>query len=274
MGLSLSRPSTTRNRGVILRVAMAGGTVVVTGAATRIGREISIALSKSGFSVAVHYFSSEDEAEELVSMIQSSGGKASLIRCDLSNSEAVPDIISKAESALGPVVGLVNNASLFSHDDISNVSGISWNEHMEVNALSPVLLISELTRRIPDGETGSIVNILDQKIAQPNPDHLSYTASRFAMLGITEALARGLAPQVRVNAIAPGHTLKSREQTQSGFDRAQSETPLGFGPSPIDIAETVVFLMQARSITGQTIFVDSGERFLARERDVYFETEG
>ncbi len=274
MGLPLSRPSTTRNRGVISRVAMEGGTVVVTGAATRIGREISLALSKSGFSVAVHYFSSENEADELVSMIQSSGGKASLIRCDLSNPEEAPDIISKAESSLGPVVGLVNNASLFSHDDISNVSETSWNEHMVVNALSPVLLISELARRIPDDETGSIVNILDQKIAQPNPDHLSYTASRFSMLGITEALARGLAPQVRVNAVAPGHTLKSREQTQSGFDRAQSETPLGFGPSPIDVAEAVVFLMQARSITGQTLFVDSGERFLARERDVYFETEG
>ena len=259
---------------MIRRASMAGGTVVVTGAATRIGREISLALSKCGFSLAVHYFSSENEADKLVSIIRSSGGKASSIQCDLSNAEAVSGIISKAESSLGPVIGLVNNASVFSHDDISNVSETSWNAHMDVNVLSPVLLISELARRIPDDQTGCIVNILDQKIAQPNPDHLSYTASRFAMLGITEALARGLAPRIRVNAVAPGHTLKSREQTQSGFNRAQSESPLGFGPEPIDVAEAVVFLMQARSITGQTIFVDSGERFLARQRDVYFETEG
>lgn len=145
---------------------------------------------------------------------------------------------------------------------------------MEVNALSPILLIGELARRLPDGKMACIVNILDQKIAQPNPDHLSYTASRYAMSGVTDALARGLAPSIRVNAVAPGHTLPSPEQTEVGFARAQSEAPLGFGPSPDDIAEAVVFLMRSRSITGQTIFVDAGERFLARERDVYFETEG
>ena len=94
------------------------------------------------------------------------------------------------------------------------------------------------------------------------------------MSGVTDALARGLAPSIRVNAVAPGHTLPSPEQTEAGFARAQSEAPLGFGPSPDDIAEAVVFLMRSRSITGQTIFVDAGERFLARERDVYFETEG
>lgn len=248
--------------------------MVVTGGATRIGRNISLALARSGFSVAVHYFSSENEAKEVVSEIQSSGGKATHVKCNLSDSKSVSEIISKAEESLGPVVGLVNNASKFSHDDISNISTESWSDHMEVNALSPILLIGELARRLPDGKTACIVNILDQKIAQPNPDHLSYTASRYAMSGVTDALARGLAPSIRVNAVAPGHTLPSPEQTEVGFARAQSEAPLGFGPSPDDIAEAVVFLMRSRSITGQTIFVDAGERFLARERDVYFETEG
>jgi len=270
----LSPSRTTRNRGVFPRGIMSGGTVVVTGGAARIGKQISLALAKSGFSVAVHYFSSENEAKELVSEIQSSGGNATHIQCDLSNPKSASEIISIAENSLGPVVGLVNNASMFSHDDITTVSEESWAGHMEVNALSPILLIGELVRRLPDENGGSIVNILDQKVAQPNPDHLSYTASRFAMLGVTEALARGLAPRVRVNAVAPGHTLPSSEQTQAGFSRAQSESPLGFGPSPDDIADAVVFLMSSRSITGQTIFVDSGERFLARKRDVFFETEG
>ena len=248
--------------------------MVVTGGAARIGRQISLALAQSGFSVAVHYFSSENEAKEVVSEIQSHGGSATHVRCDLSDPKSVSEIITKAEDSLGPVVGLVNNASKFSHDDISNISTESWSGHLEVNALSPIMLIGELVRRLPDGERACVVNILDQNVVQPNADHLSYTASRYAMLGVTDALARGLAPAIRVNAVAPGHTLPSPEQTEAGFARAQSEAPLGFGPTPGDIADAVVFLMRSRSITGQTIFVDSGERFLARERDVYFETEG
>ena len=121
--------------------------------------------------------------------------------------------------------------------------------------------------------TASVVNILDQKIAAPSPDHLSYTASRYALLGLTHALARGLAPRLRVNAVAPGHTLGSQDQTAEGFERAQSESPLGFGPEPNDISEAVDYLIGARAVTGQVLFVDSGERFLARSRDVLFETE-
>ena len=105
-------------------------------------------------------------------------------------------------------------------------------------------------------------------------DSISYTASRFALLGITEALSRGLAPKLRINAVAPGHTLASPDQTEEGFNRAQIESPLGYGPSPDDIAQAVVFLIGGDSITGQVIFVDAGERFLSRRRDVSFETEG
>ena len=145
---------------------------------------------------------------------------------------------------------------------------------MAVDARSQAMLIRKLAEILPDDQQGSVVNILDQKIASPNPDYLSYTASRFAMLGVTESLARGLAPHIRVNAISPGHTLPSLEQTKLGFEKAQSQSPLGFGPEPNDIADAVTFLMHAKSITGQVLFVDSGERFLSRERDVVFETEG
>ena len=144
---------------------------------------------------------------------------------------------------------------------------------MDVNAKAPLMLTRELLQNLPENMAGSVVNILDQKIAAPNPDHISYTASRFALLGITEALARGLAPKLRINAVAPGHTLASPDQTEGGFSRAQSESPLGYGPSPDDIAQAVVFLIEAKSITGQVIFVDAGERFLSRSRDVAFETE-
>jgi hypothetical protein len=144
---------------------------------------------------------------------------------------------------------------------------------MDVNALAPLVLIRSLYESIQDGVTGSVVNILDQKLASPNPDHISYTASKFALAGITEALSRGLAPSVRVNAVSPGHTLPSNDQSKIGFERAQSQTPLGHGPSPEQVADSVSFLMGAHSITGQVIYVDSGERFLNRSRDVLFETE-
>ena len=145
---------------------------------------------------------------------------------------------------------------------------------MDVNAKAPLMLTRELLHNLPENMAGSVVNILDQKIAAPNPDHISYTASRFALLGMTEALARGLAPKMRINAVAPGHTLASPDQTEEGFNRAQSESPLGYGPTPDDIAQAVVFLIEGKSITGQVIFVDAGERFLSRSRDVSFETEG
>ena len=151
---------------------------------------------------------------------------------------------------------------------------------MDVNARAPMLLTRALLKQLPNSNakasesaTASVVNILDQKIAAPSPDHLSYTASRYAMLGLTDALARGLAPSIRVNAVAPGHTLPSDDQTEEGFTRAQSESPLGYGPTPEDIADAVSYLMRARAVTGQILFVDSGERFLSRARDVLFETE-
>ena len=135
------------------------------------------------------------------------------------------------------------------------------------------MLIKELHKLNNGKLQSSVVNILDQKISNPNPDYLSYTASKFALLGLTDTLARGLAPSIRVNAVAPGHTIASPEQSESGFSKSQSETPLGNGPSPEDIADSVSYLMQAKSVTGQIIFVDSGERFLSRKRDVFFETE-
>ena len=247
--------------------------VLVTGGAKRIGREICLRLAKDGFSVFVHYRNSESESLELVNQIRSMGADAESVRCDLSQSEAHSDLFSQCAEKLGPITHLVNNASLFEHDDISTISEDTWDSHMVVNARVQTMLIKSLAQGIPEGKTGSVVNILDQKIDSPNPDHISYTASRFTMWGMTKTLARALAPRIRVNAVAPGHTIASSEQTPAGFRLAQSQSPLGFGPSPLDVAEAVSFLISARTVTGQTIFVDAGERFLNRHRDVLFETE-
>ena len=255
-----------------------GRTVLVTGGARRIGREICLRLAKEGFSIAVHYQTSESEARSLVEEIESIGQKAISIQSDLSVPGSAQVLISRCLDSIGPISGLVNNASLFLHDDIETVDEASWDSHMAVNARAQTMLIrifSEQFFQIRNSKPAqvSVVNVLDQKVASPNPDHLSYTASRFAMLGMTEALARALAPRIRVNAVAPGHTLPSPEQSESGFRKAQSQSPLGYGPDASDIADSVSFLMNARAITGQILFVDSGERFLGRQRDVLFETE-
>ena len=251
---------------------MANGAVLVTGGAKRIGKAICLRLAADGYSLIVHYHGSIDEAEELVEAIRSIGGSAFSIQADLSDAASATSLVLRA-GADSPLCGIVNNASVFMHDDIDSIDTESWDAHMEVNARSPMLLIRALNQQLAEDNRACVVNVLDQKIAEPNPDYLSYTASRYAMLGLTDALARGLAPRIRVNAVAPGHTLPSDEQSDAGFARAQSETPLGRGPSPEDVADAVSYLMGAEAVTGQVLFVDSGERFLTRARDVLFETE-
>ena len=252
---------------------MSQGVVLVTGGAKRIGREICLRLSSKGYKVLVHYRNSHEDAEETANMIISNGGSAVICQGDLSDISSVKKLISSAIEEFGSLNAIVNNASLFVHDDISNVTPELWDKHMQINAKITILLIKEMYENLQKDDTGSVVNILDQKLYNPNPDHLSYTASKYTMLGLTDTLARSLAPKVRVNAVSPGHTLASDSQTNEGFERAQSSSPLGYGPNPGDIADAVCYLMRAQAVTGQVIYVDSGERFLSRSRDVVFETE-
>ncbi len=249
------------------------GTVLVTGGSKRIGRAISLMLSKEDFSIAIHYNRSKNEAIELTNLINSNGGKSEIFQANLSEHDSYSNLISNVISKLGPISALVNNASMFAHDKISTMNELVWDSHMDVNAKAPALLIKQLYLNNKKNQKTCVVNILDQKIANPNPDHISYTASRYALLGLTDALARGLAPNIRVNAVAPGHTMPSDDQSIEGFKKAQQESPLGYGPTPNDIAEAVSYLINAKAVTGQIIYVDAGERFLSRSRDVLFETE-
>ena len=252
---------------------MGQGVVLVTGGSKRIGREICLRLSDSGYKVIIHYRSSSEDAEQTARMIISNGGSATICQADLSDLSSAKELISHAIKEFSYLNAIVNNASVFIHDDISTIVSESWDNHMQINAKVPLMLIKEMNDSLGENRRGSVVNILDQKLYNPNPDHLSYTASKYTMLGLTDTLARGLAPKVRVNAVSPGHTLASDSQTSEGFQLAQSSSPLGYGPSPEDIAEAVCYLMDAKAVTGQVIYVDSGERFLSRTRDVVFETE-
>ena len=248
------------------------GTVLVTGGAKRIGREICLRLSEEGFSIAIHYRTSEQEANQLVGDIESNGGKAKSLQCDLNDSDSVRGLIHKANESLGTVVGVVNNASFFSFDRIEILTEELWTEHMRINAFAPLVLIAELSKS--HQEASWVVNVLDFKVESPNADYLSYTGSRFTMYGLTSALAIDLAPRIRVNSVAPGHVLTSDVLDADSLKVVQSQSPLGFGPSANDVSEAVFFLANSPSITGQTIFVDSGERFRQMEKDPAFDKEG
>ncbi|HJM24286.1 MAG TPA: SDR family oxidoreductase [Candidatus Thalassarchaeaceae archaeon] len=247
------------------------GAVLVTGGARRIGREICLKLSSEGFSVAIHYRNSERDASQLADEIESKGGKACFIHCDLNDTASVREMIQKSTESLGEVVGIVNNASYFAFDRIENLSEEDWLEHMKVNAFAPLTLIGELAKST--SRKSWVVNVLDFKVESPNADYLSYTSSRFVMYGLTSALAIDLAPGIRINSVAPGHVLTSDVLDEDSLKLVQSQSPLGFGPSVKDVADAVTFLATSASITGQTIFVDSGERFRQRKHDPVFGKE-
>ena len=244
------------------------GAVLVTGGAKRIGRAIALRLAQEGYQVAVHYRSSSEEAMETVRMIEKQGGSAACIGADLGNTSDVENLLDSASKAIGcPITGIVNNASLYVHDRLNTMDPEVWADHMRVNVYAPLILTNSLS----NNSGGWIVNILDYKIASPNADFLSYTISKFALEGATKTLARDLAPEVRINAVAPGHTLGSDHLDDDELLEAQISAPLGIGPTPSDIADAVSYLASAKAVTGQTIYVDGGERFRQRDRDPAFE---
>lgn len=244
------------------------GAVLVTGAAKRIGRAIALRLAQEGYQVAVHYRSSSEEAMETARMIEKQGGSAVCVRADLGNTSDVENLLESASKAIGrPITGIVNNASLYIHDRLDTMNPEVWADHMRINVYAPLALTNSLS----NSGGGWIVNILDYKIASPNADFLSYTISKFALEGATKTLARDLAPEVRINAVAPGHTLSSDHLDDDELVEAQTSAPLGIGPTPGDIADAVSYLASAKAVAGQTIYVDGGERFRQRDRDPAFE---
>ena len=243
------------------------GAVIVTGGSRRIGKKISQLLSSAGFPVIIHYNSSSSEAEELASELRSRGGMAETLMCDLSSTSDLEDMIGRADAIFNVgIAGLVNNASMYSYDDVDSIDHRSFSSHMSVNAYAPLTLSTQMHKR----GRGWVVNILDFKVESPNSDFLSYTISKFALASVTDILARELAPVLRVNAVAPGHTLTSDYLNEGKLESTNSSTPLGVGPAPDDIADAVLYLAKAKSVTGQTIFVDGGERFRQQPRDPAF----
>ena len=246
---------------------------LVTGAARRIGREIALALARDGWDVAVHYATSRDDALATVAQVESLGRRAAAVNRDLAVEPGVQSLLAECAEEVGPVSCVVNNASLFEYDSATHFSGDTLQRAMQTNVVAPVLLARSLHAHLDDDVRGVVINLLDQKLANPNPDFLSYTLSKAALSEATTLLAMALAPKVRVVGIAPGLTLASTLQTGAGFSEAHRRTPLGRSSTPGDIAQAAVYLANADAVTGTVLLVDGGQHLTPSARDVMFATE-
>ena len=237
---------------------------LITGSARRIGAAIARVLAREGYALALHANRSRGEAEKLAAEIAAAGGRARVVLADLADPKAVDGLIAAA-AAIGPLTLLVNNAGEFEPDEIETLRRDGFERTMAVNLAAPLFLAQGFAAQA--GEGASIVNVLDQRVLKPTPRFFSYTLAKSALYTATTTLAQALAPRVRVNAVAPGPTLPSPRQSATEFAQQAAALPLQRGPTPEDIAAAVVYLAQARSVTGVTIAVDGGQHLTWRTAD-------
>lgn len=253
--------------------ATAPRVALVTGAGRRLGRAIALGLAEAGWDIAVHYRHSQLDAAETANAIRALGRRAALLACDLADEAAVRALPGRAIAELGSLSCIVNNASLFEYDNATGFSPALLATHMQANVAAPLLLAQALHAAVPDGGQAVVINLLDQKLYNLNPDFLSYTLSKAALHTATTMLAQALAPKLRVVGVAPGITMVSGEQSEEGFAAAHRATPLGRSSTPQDIAGAVVYAAAARALTGTTLLVDGGQHLMPLARDVMFLTE-
>lgn len=245
--------------------------VLVTGAAVRVGRALALALAADGWFVFVHHNRSAAEARRTVADIVAAGGKAKAVRADLTSARQAEGLVAKCRARGVQLTCLVNSASLFKLDRAPTATAALFDRHMAVNLRAPLLLSQALARQLPGGETGVIVNLLDQKLYNLNPDFLTYTLSKVGLQGLTRLLAQALAPRIRVAGIAPGLTLRSGSQTDARFAEQHAQNPLGVGVTVDDLVRAMRFILQTPTYTGDTLIVDSGEHLTGRPRDIAFD---
>jgi NAD(P)-dependent dehydrogenase (short-subunit alcohol dehydrogenase family) len=245
--------------------------VLVTGAARRLGREIALDLARHGFDVAVHCRHSRGEAETTVAELQALGARAEVFAADLSDEAACRALVPAVVAQFQRLDAVVNNASTFEYDAPSSFSYAAMDLHLRANTGPAVILAQALADHLKGcAEVGCVVNLVDQKLWNLNPDYFSYTLSKAALEAATVMLAQALAPQVRVCGVAPGLTLGSERIDASALARLQSRTPLARGVQPGEIARTVSFLLQSPTITGTTLIVDAGSHLRREPRDFAF----
>jgi NAD(P)-dependent dehydrogenase (short-subunit alcohol dehydrogenase family) len=248
--------------------------VLVTGAARRIGRAIALELARGGFDIALHHRSADDDVRQVQAELREAGASSRAFVADLADEAQAEALVPALVQAFGRLDAVVNNASLFTEDTLDALSYASIDRHWRVNTAAPIVLARALHRlhhqASADAPSACVVNLLDQKLWNPNPDYFAYTLAKAALREATVMLALALAPRVRVCGVAPGVTLPSNELPDQAFERAHRSTPLGRSSQPQDVARTVRFVIESPAITGHTIVVDGGQHLWPRPRDVAY----
>jgi NAD(P)-dependent dehydrogenase (short-subunit alcohol dehydrogenase family) len=243
-------------------------TVLITGAAKRLGRAIALDLARNGWNIALHYDTSEKEARATCEDARTAGVKVALLDADLMREDHTSALMSRAVKELGPLTALVNSASLFENDEWVSATRESWDKHIEVNLRAPFVLAQAFAKQLPLGMNGAIVNMIDQRVLKPTPQFLSYSLSKAGLYWLTTTLAQGMAPRIRVNGIGPGPTMRNGRQSEADFQHQREATILKTGSEPQDICDAVRYLLDAKAVTGQMIAVDGGQHLAWKTPDV------
>ena len=241
--------------------------IIITGGATRVGAAIARKLSGPNKEILIHYNKSKLKAEKLKKELSNKGTKVYLVKGDLSKEADIKKIINFAKSKLKFFDCLVNNASLFENDKLENFSLDSWSKHLRTNLRAPALLTKEFAKNVK-GKNNNIINIIDQRVFKLTPYFFSYTLSKTGLYTLTKTSAMSLAPNIRVNAIAPGPTIKNQRQSEKHFKKQYLATPLKRQVDVEQICNAVDFFIKNISITGQVLAIDSGQNLNWQTPDV------
>ena len=240
----------------------------MTGAGKRLGRDIALGLAAQGWDVAVHCRASRTEAEATATDIRALGRRATVLCADLADEAATRTLVPSTVAALGQLDAVVNSASTFEYDNAASFSYAMLEKHLRANTAPAIVLAQMLSEHVQARQSeGAVVNLLDQKLWNPNPDFISYTLSKAALESATTLLALALAPSLRVVGVAPGLTLTSEWLQGAQFEQAHALSPLGRSSTSQDVVATVAFALANRSITGTTLLVDGGQHLQRFERD-------
>lgn len=242
--------------------------VLITGAARRIGRQLALDLAEDGWDVAVHCNHSVSEAEDVVELIKAKGRNAVVVQGDLAEVDIAEKLIAAATTGLGSLTALINNASIFEIDSVGEITLSSWQRHLDINLRAPVMLTQAFAKQLPEGSKGNVINIIDQRVWKLNPRFFSYTMSKSGLWTATRTLAQALAPHIRVNAIGPGPALPSARMDPADFAKQESLTLLGIGTSPTEISQAAKFILSQAALTGQMIALDGGQHLVWQTADV------
>ncbi len=232
--------------------------IIITGGATRVGAAIAEKLSGPNIEITIHFNKSKSKAESLKKKLQRLGTKVYLVSADLSKESDIYKIIKFSKSKMKFFDCLINNASLFENDKLENFSSKSWEKHISTNLKAPALLSKEFSKNIR-GKKNNIINIIDQRVFKLTPFFFSYTLSKTGLYTLTKTSAMSLSPNIRVNGIAPGPTIKNKRQSEKHFKSQYLATPLKQQVDVNEICNAVDFFIKNSSITGQVLAIDGGQ---------------